>query len=251
MVSEPARLAALDEAVEPRARLRLRIVTVDGTTMPRGDERGGVLVGPGPGSLERADCTRASSRCICAVRVRMWVRELDCGSLLVEGRADLAAEDRWAGVRIALEVVATRVVRVDDVDAVNALGFGVMLFSAEGSLLFRCGAGVFSPPPILGKGNEASDMGGDGGSWSSSVVVSAADIALRSGGVMIIGELAVECGELQNDGDPGIEEMSVEREERWRDSCFLILACRISASILRSASSSRSRCESTRSCCRS
>ena len=68
---------------------------------------------------------------------------------------------------------------------------------------------------------------------------------------MIIGELAVECGELQNDGEPGIEDMSVDIDERWRDSCFLILSCRISASILRSASSSFSRWVSTRSCSRS
>lgn len=81
--------------------------------------------------------------------------------------------------------------------------------------------------------------------------MSAADSDLRSGGVIIIGELAVECGELQKDGDPGIEEMSVEMVERCRDSCFLILSCRISASILRSDSSSRSRCASTRSCSRS
>jgi hypothetical protein len=70
VVSEPARLAALDEAVEPTALRRLRIVTVEGTLMtPRGEERGGVPTGPG--SLERADCTRASSRCIWAVSVRM------------------------------------------------------------------------------------------------------------------------------------------------------------------------------------
>lgn len=81
VVSEPARLAALEEAVEPTARLRLRIVTVGGTAIPRGEERGGVLVDPVAGSLERADWTRASSRCICAVRVRMWVRELEGGIL--------------------------------------------------------------------------------------------------------------------------------------------------------------------------
>lgn len=41
-----------------------------------------------------------------------------------------AADDRWAGVRIALDVVTARVERVEDVDAVNVFGFGVMLFSA-------------------------------------------------------------------------------------------------------------------------
>jgi len=62
-VSEAAKLAALEEAVEPVVRLRLRIVMLDGI-MPPGDERGGVSAGGGAGSLERADCTRASSRCI-------------------------------------------------------------------------------------------------------------------------------------------------------------------------------------------
>lgn len=81
VMSEPARLVALEEAVEPTVRLRLRMVTVDGTAMPRGEERGGVLVDPVAGSLERADWTRASSRCIWAVRVRMWVRELEGGIL--------------------------------------------------------------------------------------------------------------------------------------------------------------------------
>jgi hypothetical protein len=64
-VSEAAKLAALEEAVEPVVRLRLRMVMLDGIIMgPPGDERGGVLAGGGAGSLERADCTRASSRCI-------------------------------------------------------------------------------------------------------------------------------------------------------------------------------------------
>ena len=51
-------------------------------------------------------------------------------------------------------------------------------------------------------------------------------------------------------GDSGID-ISVEMAERWRDSCFLILSWRISASILRSESSSRRRWVSTRSCSRS
>jgi hypothetical protein len=52
----PARLVALEDAVDPTARLRLRIVTLGGTAMAvRGDGRGGVLAGPGAGSLERAE----------------------------------------------------------------------------------------------------------------------------------------------------------------------------------------------------
>lgn len=63
-VSE-AKLAALDEAVDPPVRLRLRMVMLAGIAMlPRGDERGGDSGVGAAGSLERADCTRASSRCI-------------------------------------------------------------------------------------------------------------------------------------------------------------------------------------------
>lgn len=56
-----------DEAVEPTVRFLVRIVTVEGTllapwTEERGEARGGVLTGAG--SLDRADWTRASSRCI-------------------------------------------------------------------------------------------------------------------------------------------------------------------------------------------
>jgi hypothetical protein len=62
-VSE-AKLAALEEAVDPPVRLRLRIVMLDGIAGPCGDLRGGESIGGAAGSLERADCTRASSRCI-------------------------------------------------------------------------------------------------------------------------------------------------------------------------------------------
>lgn len=65
--------AATEEVVEPIVRFRERTVTVDGTCTPMpddlGDARGGVWVGAG--SLDRAFWTRASRRCICAVRVRM------------------------------------------------------------------------------------------------------------------------------------------------------------------------------------
>ena len=42
---------------------------------PRGDARGGVVVGAG--SLDRTLWTRASRRCIWAARVRMWVRVVE------------------------------------------------------------------------------------------------------------------------------------------------------------------------------
>jgi hypothetical protein len=79
VVSSPA----WEDAVDPMVRFLERIVTVAGTLVPltdeRGEARGGVLVGAG--SLDRADCTRASKRCICAVSVRMWVSELEPGIL--------------------------------------------------------------------------------------------------------------------------------------------------------------------------
>jgi hypothetical protein len=58
----------------------------------------------------------------------MWVRVLP--GARVAARLDFAAEDRWAGVRIALDAVTARVVRVEDVDAVKVLCFGVVLCSA-------------------------------------------------------------------------------------------------------------------------
>jgi len=68
------------DAVDPTVRLRLRIVTVDGTLIEeRGEARGGVLMGAG--SLERADWTRASRRAIWAVSVRICVSELEGGGL--------------------------------------------------------------------------------------------------------------------------------------------------------------------------
>lgn len=69
--------------------------------LKRGDCLGGVCAGPA-GSLERAEWTRASSFCICAVRVRIWVRELDGGILCTGARglsAALAAEGLDEGVR--------------------------------------------------------------------------------------------------------------------------------------------------------
>lgn len=72
-----------DEAVDPVVRFLERTVTVDGTPVPlaadRGEARGGVCVGAG--SLDRAEWTLASRRCICAVRVRICERELEAGIL--------------------------------------------------------------------------------------------------------------------------------------------------------------------------
>jgi hypothetical protein len=49
----------------------------------RGEDCGGVLTGAG--SFDLADCTRCSSRCICAVRVRICVREVEFGNPRVGG----------------------------------------------------------------------------------------------------------------------------------------------------------------------
>ena len=70
----------IDDAVEPTVRFLERIVTfVELITDDRGDARGGVATGPG--SLERAEWTRASSRCIWAVSERMWESEVEGGIL--------------------------------------------------------------------------------------------------------------------------------------------------------------------------
>lgn len=70
VVSSPA----CEDVAESAARLRERIVTVEGTpptsfAAALGDARGGVFAGPG--SFDRTDCTRASKRCIFSVRDRI------------------------------------------------------------------------------------------------------------------------------------------------------------------------------------
>jgi hypothetical protein len=167
----------------------------------------------------------------------MCVRELEAGILWLAARVVFVADGRAVGVRKLVPlVVATRDAGAREVEVLKCFGFGVMLWSAEGSRdFFATGAGVFVVAS-LGRVAEASDMGGDGGSCTSETV-SAVDTDFESGGVVISGELAVECGDWSNVDDSSTE-ISVEMAERCRDSCFLILLCRISASILRSDSSS-------------
>ncbi len=110
------------------------------------------------------------------------------------------------------------------------------------------GAGVLAGATV-GLGADASDMGGEGGSWTSEAD-SGVERDLVSGGVVMRGELAVELGEWSKVGDSRIDR-SVDMAERCRDSCFLILSWRISVSIFRSESSSRRRCASTRNPSRS
>lgn len=126
-----------------------------------------------------------------------------------------------------------------DEEKVLVRGLGVMLLSAEGRRFFLCGTGVLRRE-LLGFGSdvEASDMGGDGGSWMGPFLGGSSAV---SGGVVMRGELAVDTGEfsmfLSKVGDSGME-ISVDIMERWRDSCLRTLSCRTSASILTSESSS-------------
>jgi hypothetical protein len=96
------------------------------------------------------------------------------------------------------------------------LGLGVA--SVDGMRVLRAaGAGVFAAFTAFGSGAEASDMGGDGGSWTSDTV-SAVESDFVSGGVVTSGELAVDCGDegsrvRSNVGDSGTE-ISVEMVDR-------------------------------------
>lgn len=79
------------------------------------------------------------------------------------------------------------------IDVLAALGFGVVLESPEGSLYLLGGLdGVFKRLDL--RLAEASDMGGEGGVGVSETV-SAVDTDLVSGGVVIIGEEAIDIGE--------------------------------------------------------
>lgn len=118
-----------------------------------------------------------------------------------------------------------------------------MLESPEGSLSLLLGwlTGVFATRRAFA---EASDIGGDGGVGVSSMAIFV-EVEFVSGGVVIIGDEAVDEGEPS--GELGAV-MSVAIEESCR---FRSLSCRISASILRSDNSSRSRCVSIRKFSRS
>lgn len=129
---------------------------------------------------------------------------------------------------------------VEDDDGYRAVGFGVVLESPEGILILLLGgfigvltAGLAEP--------EASEIGGDGGVGVSETV-SVVETDFVSGGVVIIGEEAVDVGEPAKEGELGAV-MSVVREVSCR---FRSLSCKISASIFKSDNSSRSRCVSIR-----
>lgn len=104
------------------------------------------------------------------------------------------------------------------------LGLGVVLLSEDGNRDLRA-AGVLADES-LGRGAEASDMGGEGGSRSSESV-SMFERDFESGGVVMRGELAVDPGEasrvLSKVGDPSMER-SVEIADRCRDSYLVTLS---------------------------
>lgn len=158
VVSSPA----MDEAVEPAVRFLDRTVTVDGTTLPlRGEARGGVKVGAG--SLERAECTLASSFCIWAVSDRMWESELEAGSLcrlvvrVVAGvRSGTPPDGRPLGRR-APEAAGLAPLGFGVVSDVDSRGF-LMVPVAEA--LPDCDAAL----AFLGRAADASEAEGDGGS---------------------------------------------------------------------------------------
>ena len=122
-------------------------------------------------------------------------------------------------------------------DAYLADGLGVVLESPVGNfnLLFGGLIGVLATGLAVA---EASDIGGEGG-VNVSGAVSFVEMDFVSGGVVIIGDEAIETGE---DGEFGAV-MSVDSV----GSCLLRnLSCIISASIFKSESSSRSLCVSIR-----
>ena len=231
-------------AVLPPVRFLLLIVTLGGmypiAEAFLGDPRGGVLIGAG--SFERADCTRCSRRCICAVRVRICVRDVELGKPLVAGAFALVLR-MTAGVAFRFLVVLgvgidiPLEVRKPDEGYRCAAGFGVVLESPEGSFNLLLGGllGVLAACIAV---VDASDIGGEGGVRASEIPV---DTDLVSGGVAIIGEDEFELGE-SIVGEFGAV-ISVAIEGNWR---FRSLSCMISASILRSDNSSLSLCVSIR-----
>lgn len=167
---------------------------------------------------------------------------------------DLVAVERDVVVRSDALVVADRPV-VGRVAPVADLGFGVTLESGAGNLdvfLGRPGAGVLIDDTLgldFGRGADASDIGGEGGSLTG---VLEEDTDDESSGVVMSGEVAPDTVlVVSNMGLSGMES-SVETVDIWRCACcFLSLSSRISASIFRSDSSSRSLCASILSCSRS
>lgn len=140
----------------------------------------------------------------------MWVSDVDGGILFLggalAGRGFVVLRRAGVGRCAALEVVGR--VLVDDRDAVeDTRGLEVTLESMEGSLdLFGfpgAVAGAFAGGPLgldLGIGADASDIGGDGGSWTGVF-----DDDTDPGGVETSGELAPDMVLLSNMGLSGMD----------------------------------------------
>jgi hypothetical protein len=159
----------------------------------------------GAGNFDLADCTRCSSLCICAVRLRMCVKDVEFGSPRVAGAFALAFRITDGVAFLALEELVGAVGPLElrkFPDGYRVVGLGVVLESPEGSfnLLFGRFTGVFA---IALAEPDASDIGGDGGVARAGVseTESVVDTDLRSGGVVIIGEEAVDVGEPGNEGE--------------------------------------------------
>jgi hypothetical protein len=173
----------------------------------------------------------------------MCVRDVELGRPLVAGAFALAfrmsdgvaflAREELVGTAGPLELR-----RFDE--GYRAVGLGVVLESPEGSLILLFGGFIGVLTTGLAE-PEASEIGGDGGVGVSETV-SVVETDFVSGGVVIIGEEAVDVGEPAKEGELGAV-MSVVMEVSCR---FRSLSCMISASILRSDSSSRSRWVSIR-----
>jgi hypothetical protein len=95
-------------------------------------------------------------------------------------------------------------------DGILVTGFGVVLESPVGSfsLLFGGFIGVFATGLAV---RDASDIGGDGGVGVSDTV-STVEIDLVSGGVLIIGEDAVELKDLSGSNAGELGAVSVDNE---------------------------------------
>jgi hypothetical protein len=185
----------------------------------------------GAGSLDLADWTRCSSRCICAVKLRICVRDVEFGAPLVE--TDLLAVFRMIdGVCLAaLTGIGGRVGR--EIEA-SRDGFSVVLVSADGNRILL--GGFIGVLICFRAFVEASETGGEGGVGVSDTV-SVVETDFVSGGVVTIGD---EAAELSDEGELGAV-ISVDRLGRFRAPCFFSLSCMISASIFRSDNSSRNR----------
>jgi hypothetical protein len=116
---------------------------------------------------------------------------------------------------------------------------GVALSPPEG-ILILLGGGFIGVLSCVGALVDLSETGGEGGVGVSETVSAVeTDFVSAPGGVLISGDDATESGDRAISGEFGAV-MSVEMVGRLRALCFFNLSCMISASILRSDSSSRS-----------